>query len=213
MTPTWCPQTGHAGPRYRWVHDVPVRKIIATAIALGVVLIPCGASAICITSPFDQAVENSDAVLVGTIVDARALQHRTGPHSWRVRGTLVSIEVEDVLKGRPKDGHGFLLGSCVPPSVGAFAQQEARKAIGTQGLFLITIPAEGLPRSEYVEALTPQMSPDERIARAREVLGLDRSWTDIVVTHPTTVEFVAIIVGVALLLLGIGFFVARRRRA
>jgi hypothetical protein len=192
---------------------VTVRKIITAVITLGVVLIPSAASGLCITTPFDQAVENSDAVLVGTIVDARALQHRTGPHSWRVRGTLVSIKVEDVLKGSPKAGHGFLLGSCMPPSVGAFAQKEARKAIGTQGLFLIAIPAEGLPRSEYVEALTPQMSPGERIARAREVLGLDRSWTDMVVTHPTTVEVVAVIVGVVLLLLGIGLFVARRRRA
>ena len=190
-----------------------VRKLIATAITLGVVLIPSAASGLCVTTPFDQAVENADAVLVGTIVDARALQRRTGPHSWRVRGTLVSIKVEDVLKGSPKAGHGFLLDSCAPPSVGPFAQKQARKAIGTQGLFLITIPAEGLPSSEYVEALTPQMSPDERIARAREILGLNRSWTDIVVTHPTTVEFVAIAVGVALLLLGIGLFLARRRRA
>jgi hypothetical protein len=190
-----------------------VRKIIASAITLGVLLVPRAASAICITSPFDQAVENSDAVLVGTIVDARSLSHRIGPHAYRGGGTLVSIKVEDVLKGSPHDGHNFLLGDCLPPPPGPFAQKEARKAIGTQGLFLITVPVEGLPRSEYIGALTPEMSLDEQIARAREVLGLNRSWTDEFVTHPTTVEVVAIIVGVALLLLGIGFFVARRRRA
>jgi hypothetical protein len=195
------------------VQDVTVRNIIASAIALFVVFIPSAAAAVCVERPFDQAVENADAVLVGTIVDARALTHRMGPRTWRARGTLVSINVDQVLKGSTKDGHDFLLGSCVPPLSGPFAQKEARKEIGTQGLYLITIPARGLARSEYVGALTPEMSSDERIARARELLGIDRPWTDTVITHPTTVEIVAILVGAATLVLGAGLYFARRRRA
>jgi len=192
---------------------VTVRTIIAAAVALGVVLIPNAAAAVCVESPFDQAVEDSDAVLVGNIVDARALTHRIGPSTWRARGTLVTISVDQVLKGSATDGHDFLLGSCIPPPSGPFAQKEARKEIGTQGLFLITIPAKGLARSEYIGALTPEMSPDERIARARELLGIDRPWTDTVITHPTTVEVVAILVGAAALVLGVGLYFARRRRA
>jgi hypothetical protein len=214
-TSTGLGGNGHTDPTARpsrRFNDVTVRKLIVSAIAFGVVLIPDAASGVCTTSPFDQAVENSDAVLLGTIVDARALSHRIGPSTWGTRGTLVSINVEEVLKGSPEDGQDFLLGGCIPPPAGPFAQREARKEIGTQGLFLITIPTKGLPRSEYIGALTPEMSLDERIARAREVLGIDRPWIK-VVTHPTTVEVVTIIVGVAVLLLGIGLYVARRRRA
>jgi hypothetical protein len=195
------------------VHTVAMRRLVVPVITLALVLIPTMASALCITEPFDQVVRGSDAVLVGTIVSARSLTHRIGPDTWRGGGILVRINVEDVLKGSAEDSDRFILGSCAPPVGGPGAQHIARKVIGSRGLFLITVPADGHPSSEPNEAMTPQGSVDDRIARAREVLGLDKPWIDTVFSSPTRAAIVAAGIAGAAVLVVIGFLVARRRRS
>jgi hypothetical protein len=190
-----------------------MRRVVVPVVALAILVIPGTASALCTTEPFDQAVGQSDAVLVGTIVSARSLSHRIGPDRWGGHGgVLVRIDVEDVLKGSANAGDAFILGSCAPPLGGPGAQSDARKVIGDHGLFLITIPTHGYASSQPNGAMTPQGSVDERTARARQLLGLDRPWTDTLLSSPTQV---ALIVGgllAAAILLVFGLLVARSRR-
>lgn len=154
------------------VHTLSVRRLVPILIVFAVALAPSAASALCLTQSIDDAVNQSDAVLVGTIVDARSLSHRIGPHSFRGGGILVRLDVEQALKGSPQVGQGFVLGSCIPPPAGPYARKAARSLIGTRGLFLIQVPQDGRPSAEPQEAVAPHLSMDDQIARARVDLGI-----------------------------------------
>ena len=79
---------------------------------------------------------------------------------------------EQALKGSPQVGQGFVLGSCIPPPAGPYARKAARSLIGTRGLFLIQVPQDGRPSAEPQEAVAPNLSMDDQIARARVDLGI-----------------------------------------
>lgn len=65
-----------------------VRTRLILGVVSAVLLIPQGASATCLMTPFDRVVRESDAVLVGTVVDAGAT---------REQGIVIRLRIEQVL--------------------------------------------------------------------------------------------------------------------
>jgi hypothetical protein len=188
-----------------------MRRLIVAAATLAVLVMPGTASAVCVTESFEEAVQTSDAVLVGTIVDARSLSHRIGPGAYAGRGgILVRIDVEEVLRGTLQDGEGFVIGGCLPPPVGPYGRKAARELVGTRGLFLITAPPDGRPSTVPKEAISPHLSLANQLVRAREVLGITRPSTDTFTAFPTALAALAGVLGIAVLVGG-WFLVARRR--
>jgi hypothetical protein len=90
-------------PGFMFAGQAPTYRCAAT---LAVLVTPSTASAVCVTESFEEAVQTSDAVLVGTIVEARSLSHRVGPHAYRGGGILVRIDVEE--GGRPDPAESCL---------------------------------------------------------------------------------------------------------
>ncbi len=117
--------------------------------------------------PFDDVVRSSDSVLVATIADAT-------PPGTHGSGIIVRLDVEQVLEGSAEDGRSVRVSSCGPVISGHAARSMARGMIGTRGLFLLSESGGGT-FSQYSEITTPQMTIHERIAEARQVLGLTAS--------------------------------------
>lgn len=148
--------------------DVRTRLILGVVAA--VLLIPQAAWAICMERPFDAVVRSSDAVLVGTVTGA-------GPMPPHQSGIVVTLNVEQVLKGSAADGRQILIRSCGPVVIGPAAKAMAKHLIGTRGLFLLTVSSNGFSY-QYSDITTPQnMTLDQKIAEARRVLGLEPSFS------------------------------------
>lgn len=183
-----------------------MRTRLIIGIVLLVVLIPQMAWALCMEQPFDRVVRSSDAVLVAAVADAKPRgNHRTG--------IIVRLDVEQVLKGSAEDGRRVWISSCGPVIAGPGAVAAARAMIGTRGLFLLSRIGGGL-FSQYSEFTTPQgMTLDEKIARARQVLGLPTStWTDVANEGPMVPVVVLLFLATAALVAGVVFVVGRVRR-
>jgi len=144
---------------------VPCSRIVkwlssGALTSAALVLLPGTAGATCAIEPFDRVVHRSDTVLVGTVIEARP----AGPH--RV-GIIVRIDVEDVLKGSAADGERVRMSSCGPFMTDGMVRSWAKHEIGQRGLFLLSYG------TAYSEVTSPQgMTLDQRIARARDLLGL-----------------------------------------
>jgi len=184
---------------------VRTRLIIGTVV-LVVVLVPQMAWAICMEQPFDRVVRSVDAVLVGTVADAQ-------PRGNHQSGVIVRLNVEQVLRGSAEDGQRVWISSCGPVIVGPMAKSAARAMIGTRELFLLSRTGDGT-FSQYSDITTPQgMTLDEKIARARQVLGLPTStWTDVANEGPMVPVVVLLFLATAALVAGIVFVVGRVRR-
>lgn len=140
-------------------------RLIVALVAVVVVLFPKAAWALCQLQPFDRVVRSSDAVLVATVVEGAS----RGPHR---SGIIVRLEVEQVLKGSAVDGERVLISSCGPIIAGSTAELLAQRMIGTRELFLLSRTGEGT-LSQYSQITTPQdMTLEQRIERARDVLGI-----------------------------------------
>jgi hypothetical protein len=143
---------------------VRIRLVLVGLIAI-VLLVHPVAWARCLEQPFDEVVRSSDAVLVATVAHAGV----RGPHRT---GVVVRLDVEQVLKGSAEDGRRVSVAPCGPAMAGELATAYAEGLIGTRGLFLLDVNPDGTA-SSYSEITTPQnMTLDEQIARAREVLGV-----------------------------------------
>ncbi len=177
--------------------------ILGVVVAV-LLLLPHTAWATCVIEPFDQVVRSSDVVLVAKIADARPAGRGRG-------GIIVRLAVEQVLKGSAKDGRQVSISSCGPVMTGPMTKKAAAQAmVGTRTLFLLTKSRDGV-FAQYPEITTPQMSLDQKIARARQVLGLPTpAWTDRAIQHPNVRDVVVLIAGLVLIV-GV-ILVARRLR-
>ena len=137
---------------------------LTLALTVLIVLVPGSASAQCLTVPFNKVVRSSDAVLVGTIADATVRGHTQ---------VIARLDVEQVLSGSPDDGRRVAVGGCGPPFTHAEAMAAANSQVGTRNLFLLTKGPGHLFYTSNVITTPQNMSLDEKIAQARQVLGLD----------------------------------------
>ncbi len=136
---------------------------LTLALTVLIVLVPGSASAQCITVPFNKVVRSSDAVLVGTIADATFRGHTQ---------VIARLDVEQVLSGSPDDSR-VAVGGCGPPFTHAEAIAAANSQVGTRNLFLLTKGPGHLFYTSNVITTPQNMSLAEKIAQARQVLGLD----------------------------------------
>jgi hypothetical protein len=178
-----------------------MRTRLTLAIVAIVVLLPQAARAQCLQQPFDQVVRSSDAVLVATVVDATASKH----------GIVLRLDVEQTLKGSARDGQRvrFTL-SCGPMISGQMQEQFARQLVGTRALYLLTEDPNGT-FSKYSEITTPQMTTEQQIAQARQVLGLPPDATAAAqpASGPSPVTVVLIVLAIGGLIVG-AWTLARR---
>lgn len=139
-------------------------RLILGLVTGTLLMVPQAAQAVCVPQPFDQVVRQSDSVLVGTVSDARARAPQTG--------LIISIDVEEVLKGSPDDGQEVGFSSCGVPIVGPEADAVAQRMIGERQLFLLQKSGSG-EVSVFGGMVSPRhMSLNEQIARASDVLGV-----------------------------------------
>lgn len=101
-----------------------------------------------------------------------------------------------------------------PVIVGPGAKEFARQTIGTRELFLLSKTGHGT-FSQYAEITTPQgMTLDEKIATAREVLGIEGVPFDHTRATPWWAQpSVILILGIIVLIAGAVFVVRRARRS
>jgi hypothetical protein len=146
------------------VHRWSTAGAVVAASVAAVLLSLGAASATCAVVPFDQVVRESGAVVVGTVVDARpAGAHRSG--------VIVRLDVDQVLRGTDADGNRVRMSSCGPPITGSAARFFARHVVGQRDLFLLG--GHGSTLYAFADVTSPQgMTLEQRIARARTVLGL-----------------------------------------
>ena len=145
--------------------DVMRARLVLGIVTAAVLMTPHAAQAVCFIRPFDQVVRQSDAVLVGTVADARSRGlHRTG--------IILRIDVEEALKGSAEDGQRVVVSSCGPVIAGPNADAMAAGMIGQRQLFLLQKDGSGLAY-EFGGMLSPRdMTLDEQVARASRVLGV-----------------------------------------
>jgi hypothetical protein len=183
-------------------HRVAPRAAIVLGVLAVVFAAPGPASARCLVVPFDKVIRTSDAVLVGTIADAKAV----GPHKTSI---VVRLDVESALKGTASDGDSVSVSGCGPPITGSAADAYAESLIGTRDLYLLTRYRDGTV-STFGDVTSPQgMTLDQRIARARDLLGIQEDSTSSLWPWLGGALALALVaaVGVAVLM------VRRRRRA
>ena len=103
--------------------------------------------------------------------------------------------------------------SCGPVITGPAADSMAKELVGTQGLYLLTWNGDGTA-TQYGQITTPTgMTLDEKIATAREVLGIRDVRIDPGAEGPWWVQpSVWITLGIIVLIVGSLFAVRRARR-
>jgi hypothetical protein len=180
------------------------RLIVALVVAVSV-LFPKAAWALCQLQPFDRVVRSSDAVLVATVVGGAS----RGPHR---SGFIVRLDVEQVLKGSAVDGQRVLISPCGPIIAGSTAELVARRMIGTRELFLLSRSGEET-FSQYSQITTPQdMTLEQRIERARDVLGVTPAPPRAPLQHDGGIPLGVWAIGLGALVVALVFVVRRSRR-
>ena len=120
--------------------------VVAASLA-AVLLVPTTGAATCVLVPFDQMVRESNAVVVGTVVDAE-------PAGGHRSGIIVRLDVDQVLRGSEADGDQVRMSSCGPVTTGTAARSFARQVVGERDPFLLG--GHGSTLRAFADPTSPQ---------------------------------------------------------
>lgn len=134
MSLAGCP--GLHGGVTRMVPKIPFGACAAAAALLGALGAVPPASAVLPETSLERMVEASDAIVLGEVTDARAAM------LGREVVTLFTVEVDETLKGEPRDAMTLMLpGGMVPRApvpIARVAADVPRLAVGDGGMWFLT---------------------------------------------------------------------------